>query len=165
MAERFNFQFFNRTKFLTMDKYCSLRRRLFRFAAWLCALTPLVFLEVGCSRNSDYPPLGRVEGVITLDGQPLADADVTFQPEGPGSRASVGTTDAQGRYELVYLNDVRGAMVGPHRVMITTARSGDDNDPSSSVREKLPDRYHRNSDTRVEVVDDKNTFDFALESK
>ena len=96
-----------------------------------------------------------------MDGQPLADADVTFQPEGPG-RASVGTTDSQGRYELNYTNDVRGALVGPHRVMITTARDGDDS--VAPTPEKLPDRYHHNSEIKVEVAAGSNTFDFNVES-
>lgn len=136
-----------------------------QFALLSLALALLVITGTGCSSTqSDHPPLGRVEGVVTLDGQPLADADVTFQPEGSG-RMSVGTTDAEGRYELTYMNEVRGALIGPHKVIITTARSGADNDPSSAVPEKLPDRYHRNSETRVEVAEGGNTFNFDLESK
>ena len=40
-----------------------------------------------------------VAGTVTLDGEPVAGAKVTFIPAGPGIPAT-GTTDATGRYEL-----------------------------------------------------------------
>lgn len=117
----------------------------------------------GCSKG-DYPPLGSVTGTVTLDGKPLANATVTFQPVGPG-RASTGTTDDQGWYELIYLNDVKGALVGPAVVMITTAKSGSDDGTTPSVPERLPKQYHSASTLKAEVVEGKNKFDFPLESK
>lgn len=128
-------------------------------SGWALLTTSLT----GCG-SSDHPPLGRVSGVVTLDGQPLADADVTFQPEGAG-RASVGTTDAEGQYELVYLNDVDGAIVGSNRVLITTFRDGADDGSTPSVPEKLPKRYHSESEVTVEVAKGSNTFDFELKSE
>lgn len=58
---------------------------------------------VGCG-NSD---LGTVTGTVHLDGQPLADAVVTFYPQGVdpaagGGGASYGRTDETGAYELQY---------------------------------------------------------------
>ena len=42
-----------------------------------------------------------VEGIVTLEGEPLEDALVTFIPASEGTaRAAVGTTDAKGRYTL-----------------------------------------------------------------
>ncbi len=135
-----------------------------RRTALFCLLALLAAPWTGCGGGGDHPPLGQVSGLVTLNGQPLADADVTFQPEGPG-RASIGTTDSEGRYELIYLNDVHGALIGPSRVMITTARSGADDGSSPAVPEKLPPRYHEQSTERVEVVAGKNTFDFDLNSE
>ncbi len=118
----------------------------------------------GCGSGvSDRPDLARVTGTITLDGQPLADANVTFQPA--GARASMGTTDALGKYELTYLNDVKGAVVGPNQVMITTARSGADDDPASAVAEKLPAKYHEQSTMTADVKAGSNVFDYDLTSK
>lgn len=113
------------------------------------------------NRVPEIATLGRVTGVITLDGQPLADADVTFQPEGEG-RAAVGTTDSQGHYELVYLND---AIVGPNLVSVTTFRDAADDGSTPEVPEKLPSRYQSDSSVKVEVEKGSNTFDFDLESK
>jgi hypothetical protein len=81
----------------------------------------LTLLALGCSGERIVPVSGR----ITLDGRPLANGVVNFQPvaqyqghdPGPGS---YGKTDAQGYYTLrVVGRDHKGAVVGTHRVQIT----------------------------------------------
>jgi len=123
-----------------------------------CYALPLAVacLTAGC-RPSDRPPLGRVEGTVTLDGAPLPAALVVFTPRGPG-RSSRGTTDAAGRYELSYLRDILGANRGGHDVQITTSEDG-------IGRERLPVRYHAQSELRAEVEAGSNTIDFPLESR
>jgi hypothetical protein len=74
------------------------------------------------------PDLGRVYGVVKLDGQPLEGAKVRFTPadrnlsvDDKGRhryRASTATTDAKGYYDLYYTEDIRGAAVTEHRVSI-----------------------------------------------
>ena len=130
----------------------------------LFGMTILAVSLAGCGGGADHPPLGKVTGVITLDGHPLADADVTFQPEGEG-RAAVGTTDSQGHYELVYLNDEKGATIGTNLVSVTTFRDAADDGSTPEVPEKLPSRYHSDSSVKVEVKKGSNTFDFDLKSK
>ena len=76
-----------------------------------------VLTAAGCSSNpAVYPEVADVVGVVTLDGQPLEGATVTFAPE--AGRASSGVTDSAGRYSLHYTGSIRGAMLGSHRVMI-----------------------------------------------
>lgn len=85
--------------------------------------TPLFSLLwiVGCG-TSGYAP---VSGVVTLDGQPYAQAVVSFQPIGttenpnPG-RGSSAYTDANGRFVLASDNGDEGAVIGKHRVRIMT---------------------------------------------
>lgn len=137
--------------------------RLWHGVALLVCIAVLTVPLLGCSKG-DYPRLGAVTGTVTLDGKPLANADVTFQPVGAG-RAATAITDDQGRYELVYLNDVKGALVGSAVVMITTAKSGSDDGKTPSVPERLPKRYHTQSILKADVADGSNSFDFALESK
>jgi hypothetical protein len=73
----------------------------------------------GCnSRTAGYPPLGKVTGVVTRAGQPLAGLTVLFQPIA-GGRASVGVTDTAGRYTLRYTEVADGAMVGDHTVTLS----------------------------------------------
>ncbi|WP_417382730.1 carboxypeptidase-like regulatory domain-containing protein [Gimesia sp.] len=80
----------------------------------------LVTLSVyclGCS-GGDSVDLGTVSGVITMDGAPLPDAIVVFVPE--KGNPSTGRTDSSGKYELSYLGDSKGAIVGSHKVKVTT---------------------------------------------
>lgn len=77
----------------------------------------------GC--DSDIVP---VSGRVTIDGQPLASAVVTFQPirdsssEPPTATGSVGQTDKDGRFVLRLVDpDQMGALVGEHTVSISSA--------------------------------------------
>src|ERR1700743_2187426 len=67
------------------------------------------------------PPMGQVTGVVTLDGQPVVGAQVTFNPRQGGWESS-GITDQSGRYVLNYVHGKSGAVVGTHQVCITTER-------------------------------------------
>lgn len=92
----------------------------------------LAMAAQGCSsRTAGYPPLGDVTGVLTNGGQPVAGVTVLFQPTA-GGRASVGVTDAAGRYTLRYTEAADGAMVGDHTV--TLSRDPDAADPSATTR-------------------------------
>src|SRR5688572_29811168 len=100
----------------------------------------IVLLISGCgSGGSDAPELGAVSGTVTLNGQPLAGATVTFQPE--QGRASSGVTDASGRYQLQYTADTSGAKVGKHAVTITTGGTAAA-EGGSDRSEQLPARYN-----------------------
>ncbi len=79
----------------------------------ICVAT---FLVTGCGR-SDIPELGTVSGVVTLNNEPLPNAIVNFTPLASG-RPSTAETDDAGRYSLLYLADVEGAVVGEHSVTI-----------------------------------------------
>jgi hypothetical protein len=129
------------------------------FGHW-CLVTG-AFLVPGCGKP-EHPEVGRVSGVVTLDGQPLADATVMFQPtEG---RASIATTDSAGKYSLTYLDGVPGAKLGAHKVIIRTEIPGEDGQPPIA-KEKLPKKYHDQTELTAEVKPGSNTFDFALTSQ
>ena len=126
----------------------------------------LVGLAVGgCSRpKRTLPPLGRVTGVVTLDGKPLARAAVAFVPYERGNGA-YATTDAEGRYTLRYTTHHEGAVIGRNRVEIRTGGEGRDADGNlTETAERLPARYHATSELVVEVVAGDNTMDFPLVS-
>ncbi|MCS7166695.1 MAG: carboxypeptidase-like regulatory domain-containing protein [Gemmatales bacterium] len=86
----------------------------------------LALVATGCGRSSNIVP---VSGRVTMDGQPLAEARVTFQPMGDwgnpyAGTASYGVTDQEGRYSLRLVDSDRpGAIVGKHRVTITPKQS------------------------------------------
>ena len=109
----------------------------------------------GCGGAGDRPELGMVTGVVTIDGDPLPNAVVMFKPE--GKRSSRGFTDSQGRYELIYLRDIRGATTGSHRVIIDRVPQKE-----SGKYQRLPDCYNIETELTAEVEPGENLFDWEL---
>ncbi|MCA9101532.1 MAG: hypothetical protein KDA63_10295 [Planctomycetales bacterium] len=101
-----------------------------RFASVrICRLVTLAgaLSLVGCA---DKPyELAPVSGVVTLNDQPLVNASVNFQPVAAGTSAapgpgSFGRTDDRGRFQLRTVDlDAEGAVVGTHRVTVSTPSS------------------------------------------
>ncbi|AMV32957.1 hypothetical protein VN12_12585 [Pirellula sp. SH-Sr6A] len=146
------------------------------FRCWSLVLIGLSLFASGCT-SSDQPELGQVTGTITLDGKPLTGVAVVFQPE--NGRPARGMTNAEGKYELVYIRQTKGSKVGPNRVEIAPSEEGEESEEpevgdgeaqtaskkSKSGKPVVPARYNTKSELKVEVVSGKNTFDFQLESK
>jgi hypothetical protein len=161
----------------------------------LCALsicTLGIFLFTGCtgSESVSTVPAG---GTVTLDGQPLADADVTFHPvgEGEGRRSASGKTDAQGKFKVgtyvdagklqdgavpgeyaVTVNKVAGstASMGPEAMM--KAMSNKTGAPKKSEDSELtpdsaiPEKYTSPKSSGLKaVVKEGDANDFPLEVK
>jgi hypothetical protein len=104
-----------------------------------CPRFTLVLLAVLAGCGPSGPEVAPVSGRVTLDGQPLASADVSFQPDG-AQRASSGRTNADGRYQLMYKRGQPGALVGEHTVRITVSREIVRNPP------QIPARYDTQSE-------------------
>ncbi len=121
----------------------------------------VIAMLAGCS-GPEHPDVGRVSGTVTLDGQPLAEATVMFQPT--QGRASIATTDSAGKYSLTYLDGVSGALLGSHKVIIRTEIPGEDGQPPIA-KEKLPKKYHERTELTAEVKKGSNAFNFALTSQ
>jgi hypothetical protein len=104
-----------------------------------------------------------------MDGQPLPNARVAFQPS-VGGRGSVGITDAEGRYTLHYAAGREGALLGSHTVYITPARPGGDSleKGKKKVRPQpavpIPAAYNEQTTLTAEVVSGENEINFALDS-
>jgi hypothetical protein len=119
-----------------------------------------VLSTVGCGRSKDLPALGTVSGTVTLDGKPLEHVTVVF--EAKEGRTAFGSTDASGRYELFYMGRHKGAVLGPNKVAIN---SQIDAPPGPGWKDPIPQRYNAKTELKADVVAEKNTFDFPLESK
>ncbi len=128
----------------------------------LIACTALSMIGCGSGR---LPELGAVSGIVTLDGEPLEGATVQFTP-GLG-RVSRGRTGSDGVYELRYDRNEKGALLGEHKVMITTRWM--DEDPKTGrfthYPEKLPPKYNAESELKRTVEPGHNKFDFATTTK
>jgi hypothetical protein len=123
---------------------------------WLVGF--LLLLALGCGSRKFAP----VSGKVTLNGEPLANALVAFNPipKGGSSEAgpgSIGTTDANGEFTLRVRPDQPGALVGNHRVgitaMVPAAGDTDARQPRrrGSATKPLPRRYNEETTLTFEV--------------
>ena len=78
-----------------------------------------VLALAGCGESG--PELGLVSGTVTNAQGPVANATVEFHPE--TGRPSYGTTAADGKYELAYTADRKGAVVGSHRIRVSLSNT------------------------------------------
>jgi hypothetical protein len=129
-------------------------------------------MSPGCSTSKTAPVSGR----ITLDGQPLADAHITFQPVGNSDQSSPGMgsyarADSTGAYTLRLVESNQpGAVVGQHRVEINLRNdSSDDGDrrgKSPAAKIAIPAKYNRQSELTIEITAaGKTDANFDLSSK
>ncbi|QDT40119.1 hypothetical protein Pan241w_01720 [Gimesia alba] len=120
----------------------------------LCAI-------VGCGGTAkDLPQLGQVSGIVTMDGAPLADAELTFEPK--SGSPSVGRTDDAGKYQLAYNQNSKGAVLGQHTVRIS--KFGEPGSPNDTM-DQVPAKYNTNSKETAEVKEGENEINFDLNSK
>jgi hypothetical protein len=145
----------------------------------LLATTFLVFL-VYLLWPSRPHQLAEVEGVVTLDGQPLSEVQVIFAPDtlaGASGPASAAVTDDNGHYRLETIEATRqrdGVVMGQHRVSILDMRGimaqhELQQSPSlqQSVELRVPSVYANSATTPLQPVHvraGKQTLDFNVES-
>src|SRR4051812_3978641 len=107
---------------------------------------------VGCERMARSV---SVEGKVTLDNKPLANATVMFTPtkaNGPGPFA--GTTDSEGHFALQQAESARpGAVPGEYSVLIATVKSDPNSEAAQLKKEIVPNEY-RSGAKRYEVPPD-----------
>jgi hypothetical protein len=142
------------------------------------SIPPIAFLCIafagGC--GSKYPETAPVEGKITAGGAPVTTGRISFYPTS-GARLSSGEIQPDGSYSLTTFKPNDGALLGSHRVTITstkvvgpqTAKSIQDESqtPVSSLGHLVwlvDEKYSEQSTTvlQTEVKSGSNTIDFNL---
>ena len=134
----------------------------------LSALMGLIALT-GCGAASSGPTTTPVTGEVTLNGQPVAGADVAFMPtvSGPDSAPAQAITDDTGRFEVVSLFDQgrttrTGMLPGSYAVSVTQLEQ-----VSSSARPPrnlLPEKYASPESSELgAVVDSQGESHFKFE--
>ena len=145
-----------------------------RFSVCFLSLTILtVFL--GCSKK-EQPKTYAVTGRVTLEGAPLADATVMFQPVEGGS-FGYGVSDADGLFVISTFEVGDGAIPGEHQVVVTKRApaaelAGGDADGKSESQPKIEDfkavpKRYSNAETsglKVIVGEDIETVELKLSS-
>jgi hypothetical protein len=128
-----------------------------RIFAFSFAVTFLAVV-IGCGGG---PEMGEVTGTVTLDGNPTANLEVTFDPRDPGQgTTALGYTKADGTYELHYPGDKTGVPVGQYTVSIVGAEV----DEEAGEPISIPERYNTQTELTATVEAGSNTIDFDLTS-
>ena len=148
-----------------------------RFFYPMTLLVFLAFLMAGCSsRDPNLPELLDANGTVKLNGQPLANAVVSFRPLGTtrGSGA-IGQTDDEGRYTLTSRHLGKGVPAGEYCVTIEKMVAPDGSelqdlanfDPQSTpCKPLLPSYYSKPGLSKLTATVSKengeNNFDLSL---
>lgn len=143
--------------------------RKMRMIGALLALAALV----GCGKE-DGPKLVRVTGTVTLNGQPLSGAHVTFLPTGEtrGTGADAKTNE-EGVFELKARHRGPGTVAGTYKVVISkmVKKDGSDIGPDDATppilagaSEILPGTYssHAGSTLKATVPEEGGDLRFEL---
>lgn len=149
-------------------------------------MLPLIaccLLLAGCSATNsiDYGKVTLVDvsGTVTLDGQPLAGAVVTFENQETGTM-SFARTNSSGRYTLQFDSEKDGVTPGKKLVRFSTTRtilglrgeagaevgeaSSEKSEASGRAAELVPECYNGKSGLIVEVTPESSTINFSLKS-
>ena len=151
----------------------------------LC-LTAVMFLPfaAGCGGGVEGgKPVFKVSGVVTLEGNPLGGATVTFAPQ-DGQPTAFGRTDEGGNFVLTTYQYGDGAAEGKFKVLVnlnvasseSTSSSGDGSEhepdnlehsstPAASSLSLVPAKYGSSSSTPLDAevtAGGDNKFEFAL---
>lgn len=132
--------------------------RFFRRDLKSAMVAGLAALLIGCGGSETY----RVSGVVTCDGEPLADGHIAFLPDGAG--AGQGSTITNGQYQV-------SIPPGRARVQITASKrfplpagKVDMYGNREEVRQFLPAKYNTKS-TLTADIHGPTDLDFALHTK
>ena len=112
-----------------------------RLCLWCTMVVVAALLAVGCQpEGPSHPPTYGVTGTVTLDGNPVEGATVTFVPGQTGDPA-VGTTDASGKYSLKSFGSEDGATPGEYQVTVTKFDFAEAGGGSGGNDAEMPDDY------------------------
>lgn len=147
---------------------------------WLILLfVPVLF--AGCG-NDGKIRTEYVEGIVTMDGEPLALAHVTFYPVDEKGLEAYGSTDKNGKYTLTTDGgkEEGGALPGEYVVTVSKRDVPDlgptaDPDPNKPVKPikvqiaplMTPEKYFNKetTDLKATVKSGNNTVNFSLVNK
>src|SRR6266851_1354444 len=104
----------------TQDLFYWARELIMRIGRWASGLAmAFVFVGMGCGTAKPV----KVEGIVTLDGNPVEGAMVSFVPEGDEGRPASGLTGSDGVFHLTTLSPEDGAAPGIYKVIVVKSAS------------------------------------------
>lgn len=83
-----------------------------------CSMLTTLLALAACGCGGRNGPVA-VQGVVLLDGKPVAGATVSFLPAGATGLPATGLTDGQGVFRLTTSGKGDGALPGDYRAVVT----------------------------------------------
>ena len=112
------------------------------------------FFLLGCGGRDEGPEVIPVKGQVTVNGEPLKGAGVSFRPDTErGNTAEYmpgGSTDEQGNYEIAAVANKKGAPPGWYKVVVMPPSAP----PGSDIVIEYPDynpKFMRPEETDLEI--------------
>ena len=121
------------------------------------ALSAVAFLLAGCSNK---PPMGDVQGNVTVNGKPLAEGTIRFLPVN-GDTPATGGAIRDGKFEV-------RVPVAKQRVEIAANMIDPEKTPPNATADQIvmkklvPDRYNLQSELELDVVPGLNEPTYKL---
>ncbi len=140
----------------------------------LLVASVLLGCETKPHMNYGIANLVKAGGNVSLDGNPLANAVVTFESVADSTTAN-GLTKSDGSYTLMFDSVMAGITPGKKIVRISTTKKvlglntteeggGEEAAGKEKPKELVPARYNKESELTVEVTVGKTRYDFDLKS-
>lgn len=129
----------------------------------LTVCLPLVALAAALTACG--PRSYSVKGKVTLDGEPLPKARISFTQVGNPMESARDITDDDGNYELWQTRKEKGVKPGKYHVHISTYIGPDEESDSLEPLcvEKVPDKYSIDGE-EVREVTGEHEFNFDIKS-
>jgi hypothetical protein len=85
----------------------------------ICVIVGGLIAASGCSKGSNLPKTVPATGIVTLDGKPVAGAQIVLIPEAETATGAYGTSDASGRFSLRAYEEKEGAIPGAYKAQVS----------------------------------------------
>lgn len=134
-------------------------------------LVAVTVLAAGCSSGGPALP---VNGIVTMDNEPLDGAAVTFYADGKSAMmGGTAKTGSDGKFVVIGAKGERGLAAGSYKVTVSKMKGGVSDEPTlaavteADIKNDLPAHYSDPSQTVLSysVTGDGKPIEIKLSSK
>jgi hypothetical protein len=124
---------------------------------WVALSVLIVTIVGGCSVK---PPMGDVQGTVTVNGQPLSEGAVRFIPV-DGNTPTTGGTILEGKFRVAVPIAKQRVEISAHVIDREKTPRNPSND-QIVMKKLVPSRYNSQSKLEIDVVPGLNTPEYKL---